>query len=95
MPVGCTIVDGTLNSTPLQTFLMHLYVSHNLQRFGVWRRARPVSRVSWSRPMGRVNALIAAALPNNTPPGWFVTATATSNLGTGNTSEFSQCTAVP
>ncbi len=48
-----------------------------------------------SRPMRPAMALINIALPNNTPPGWFVTATATSNSGTGSTSEFSQCTAVP
>ena len=44
---------------------------------------------------GAGNAVFAVSLPNNTPPGWFVTATATSNSGAGSTSEFSQCTAVP
>jgi hypothetical protein len=91
---GLTLVDGTLNSTPLQEFQVRLYVTPTCHASG-FGGGRDLQQSFLITTDGAGNALIAVALPNNTPAGWFVTATATSNSGAGSTSEFSQCTAVP
>ncbi|MFZ1699298.1 MAG: putative Ig domain-containing protein [Pyrinomonadaceae bacterium] len=88
-----SLVTGTLNSTPDETFTVEFFESSTAHLSGFGEGTMSIGTVQVTTDANG-NAVLNFVPQFPVPPSYFVTATATST-GAGSTSEFSQATQVP
>jgi uncharacterized repeat protein (TIGR01451 family) len=89
--VMSTTIQGTLNSTANTGFLIEFFANPSCDPSGFGEGQTLIGSINVLTDAS-CNAVINAVLPNSTPAGTVITATATDP--SGNTSEFSQCVTV-